>query len=69
MDDLALRLAIGDDIEKNVTAGATHLVLGDDPIEPQGDAELSRQRLSQFNLKSRRIAGLTREGERVGMGT
>lgn len=65
----ALRLAVGDHIEKNVTASATHLVLGNDPIKPQGDAELPRQCLSQFNLKSGRIPGFAREWKRVRVST
>ena len=40
-----LRLAIRDDIHHNVAAGAAHLVLGDDPVELQRDAELACQRL------------------------
>ena len=65
---LALRLAIGDDIKDNVATRAAHLVLGDDPVEPQRNAELARQGLPQLDLEAGRIARLARERQRIGMG-
>ena len=48
--------------------GAADLVLGDDPVELQRDAELARQGLAQLDLEAGRIAGLAGEWQRVRVG-
>jgi hypothetical protein len=57
--------AVGDHVEHDVAAGAAHLVLRDDPVEPQRHAEFARERLTELDLEPRRIAGLVREGQRA----
>src|SRR5450755_3200415 len=63
----ALRFAIGDDVQDDVAVGAPDLVLSDDPVELQRDAEFVRQRLPQLDLEPRRIGRLAGKGQRVGM--
>ena len=57
----ALRLAIGNDIHHDVAVGAADLVLGNDPVQLQRDAEFARQRLPQLDLEPGRVARLAGE--------